>query len=323
MNLPAMFSTAVVFSSCVHAISVILLTPGSVAASIGPRATSTRLTMNLPPFELSRLSLRKRSAHSTTLSAGGGVSPFGHERARLAVSEVGLGLAELGEMLLDMRGQDRGERASVDAKFIGHIDRDPRRPRQPGVAEIARGVEEQGFGGGAIDQLARLFRERLFALKAKEVLLAADRLGKREVRIVGIVFASVVQIVSVLRRGLGTTGRRGPRRFEGLFMLRKRPRRAMGHAAAILRRALIEVPLRLLDVDPSVVAQHEQAVTLPDGDGLLAHASAAANSAYVQNVLGSLAIEPLPPTRHQPAVTGFQRPRASKGPHISSPLDRT
>lgn len=85
-NRPMMFSITVVLRSCVQAISVILLTPGSVAHSIGPRATSTFAVTNRPPFELSLLSFRKFSAHCTTSRFGGGVAPRRHESLRLLVS---------------------------------------------------------------------------------------------------------------------------------------------------------------------------------------------------------------------------------------------
>ena len=219
MKRPAMFSMQVVFSSCVQAISVILLTPGSVAHSIGPRATSTREAMNRPPFELSLLSRRYRSAHCTTSRSGGGVSPRRHALRRLAVSAelAGGGLTEFGEVLFDIGGQDRRQLPRFDLELVGHLDRDPGRPRQPGISERPAFLEERCLGRGPINELAAVPLDDLLPVEAEPVLFAPDRDRSRQVGVVGVegIFLAAVAIKG-RRTGLwlGSRLRRGRRCYR-------------------------------------------------------------------------------------------------------------
>ena len=104
---PTAFSINAVFINWVQTIAVMVSTPSSVTASIGPRAISTVRVDQSPEVEpASGASLRNRSAHSGTLIRGGGVSPRLQDRSSLSsllcVCEVGFRLAEAGEVLLDM-----------------------------------------------------------------------------------------------------------------------------------------------------------------------------------------------------------------------------
>src|SRR4051812_49122299 len=116
------------------------LTPGSVAQSMGPRATSTLATMKRPPFEDSLESFRFCSAQSTTVMLGGGLRPARHDGARSSAwrSELGSsGLAELVEMLADILRQDLDQLAIVGLEIRRQGDH-AHRPGQPGIAELAR-----------------------------------------------------------------------------------------------------------------------------------------------------------------------------------------
>lgn len=83
-------------------------TPGSVTASIGPRATSTVAVSQLPEvLPASFASLRYLSAHAGTLMRGGGVQARRtdeRKRSAFSLGEVRFRLAELGNLLVDMRG---------------------------------------------------------------------------------------------------------------------------------------------------------------------------------------------------------------------------
>ena len=73
---PVTFSSMAVLSSWVETIADMVFTPGSVTASMGPRATSTVEVRQSPEvLPASRASLRNRSAQSGTLILGGGVQP--------------------------------------------------------------------------------------------------------------------------------------------------------------------------------------------------------------------------------------------------------
>ena len=96
-----------VFINWVQTITVIVSTPSSVTASIGPRAISTVRVDQSPDVDpASGASLRNWSAQSGTLIRGGGVRPRRHDRSSLSsllgVCEVGFRLAERREVLLDM-----------------------------------------------------------------------------------------------------------------------------------------------------------------------------------------------------------------------------
>jgi hypothetical protein len=108
------------------------------------------------------------------------VAPFRQAAERLAVSaELGRWVAKLGEVLFDMRVQDRRERTGIDLELVRHPDRDTRRPCEPGVAEIPGSVEEQLLRCPAVDQLLLVPLDLLLALQAEEVLLAPNCIRQR------------------------------------------------------------------------------------------------------------------------------------------------
>jgi len=114
---------------------VITCTPGSVTASIGPRATSTVEVDQLPDvLPASFASLRKRSAQSGTLIRGGGVQPLwtdARSHSAFCSREIGFRLAELSDLTVDMRGESFRYPIGLDAKLGGQNRTYPGRPVQP------------------------------------------------------------------------------------------------------------------------------------------------------------------------------------------------
>lgn len=177
-EVPETFSNNAVFSSCVLTIAVMICTPGSVTASMGPRATSTVAVSHRPDvLPASRARYRYLSAQSGTLILGGGQSAlFADSARRSTLGEVGAAFSQDGKLFVNMRVQHSRHLARVAAKI--RCDQRPYAggPVQPRVPHAPEGLEDDTFSMGKFDQAPSLLFVIELVQKSQVVLLDSARL---------------------------------------------------------------------------------------------------------------------------------------------------
>ena len=86
---------------------------------------------------------------------GGGVHAFRTDvrsRSAFALGEISLRLAELGDLLVDMRSQDLRQPVGLDAEFGGQQRPHPGRPVQPRITLCPELLKKDCFGGRQLHQ---------------------------------------------------------------------------------------------------------------------------------------------------------------------------
>src|SRR5581483_5647712 len=169
--------------------TVITCTPGSVTASIGPRAASTVDVRHLPVLLPDSFARRRfLSAHSATLMRAGGVLPLRRARQRRSSlvrgAEVDFWFAELGDVFVDMLCEDLGDSIGLQPEIGGDQRPDPCGPVQPRVALRAGIFEEHLLGYLQLDQASLLLFEFQLFQESQVIFLATQRFPEIEGRAV-------------------------------------------------------------------------------------------------------------------------------------------
>ncbi|MCY0854328.1 hypothetical protein OMK73_11570 [Cupriavidus sp. D39] len=107
------------------------------------------------------------SAHAGTLMRGGGVHArrqASRSRSAFSLGEIGLRLTEVGDLLVDMRGEGLGNLVCFETEISGQQRAYPRRPIQPCITLRTELLEKDGLRGIELDKRPGL----LFVLELAE-----------------------------------------------------------------------------------------------------------------------------------------------------------